>query len=42
MKKLKDLPLNERPREKLLNKGAESLSDQELMAIILGKGSKKK
>jgi len=41
MKKLKDLPLNERPREKLLNKGAESLSDQELMAIILGKGSKK-
>lgn len=41
MKKLKDLPLDERPREKLLNKGAESLSDQELMAIILGKGSKK-
>lgn len=41
MKKLKDLPLDERPREKLLKKGAESLSDQELMAIILGKGSKK-
>jgi DNA repair protein RadC len=41
MKKLKDLPLDERPREKLLKKGAESLSDQELMAIILGKGSHK-
>lgn len=41
MKKLRDLPLEERPREKLLKKGAESLSDQELMAIILGKGSKK-
>lgn len=41
MKKLRDLPLDERPREKLLKKGAESLSDQELMAIILGKGSKK-
>jgi DNA repair protein RadC len=41
MKKLKDLPLDERPREKLLKKGAESLSDQELMAIILGKGSQK-
>ena len=41
MKKIKDLPLDERPREKLLKKGAESLSDQELMAIILGKGSQK-
>jgi len=41
MKKLKDLPLDERPREKLLKKGAESLSDLELMAIILGKGSQK-
>ena len=40
MKKIKDLPANERPREKLLEKGAQSLSDQELLAIILGKGSK--
>ena len=40
MKKIQDLPKNERPREKLLKKGAESISDQELMAIILGKGSK--
>jgi len=41
MKKIKDLPVHERPREKLLTKGAEALSDQELLAIILGKGSKK-
>lgn len=41
MKKIKDLPAHERPREKLLEKGAEALSDQELLAIILGKGSQK-
>lgn len=41
MKKIKDLPVQERPREKLLEKGAEVLSDQELLAIILGKGSQK-
>ncbi|MDM8516326.1 DNA repair protein RadC [Desulfobacterales bacterium HSG16] len=41
MKKIKDLPTNERPREKLLEKGAKALSDQELLAIILGKGSQK-
>jgi DNA repair protein RadC len=41
MKRIKDLPSHERPREKLLEKGAEALSDQELLAIILGKGSQK-
>ncbi|HLP47662.1 MAG TPA: DNA repair protein RadC [Candidatus Deferrimicrobium sp.] len=41
MKKIKDLPTHERPREKLLEKGAETLSDQELLSIILGKGSRK-
>lgn len=41
MKKIKDLPVQERPREKLLEKGAGALSDQELLAIILGKGSQK-
>lgn len=41
MKKIKDLPLNERPREKLLAKGASALADYELLAIILGKGSQK-
>lgn len=40
MKKIKDLPVHERPREKLLGKGARSLSDQELLAVILGKGTK--
>lgn len=28
------------PREKLISKGAESLSDQELLAVIIGSGSK--
>jgi DNA repair protein RadC len=41
MKKVKDLPLNERPREKLLENGAKTLSDQELLAVILGKGTQK-
>ncbi len=33
-------PVAERPREKLLNKGAEALSDAELLAIFLRTGSK--
>lgn len=41
MIKLKDLPVNERPREILLTKGAKALADHELLAIILGKGSQK-
>jgi DNA repair protein RadC len=41
MKKIKDIPQSERPREKLLNDGATSLADQELLAIILGKGTQK-
>jgi DNA repair protein RadC len=40
MKKIKDLPPGERPREKLLEKGAAVLSDQELLAVILGKGNR--
>jgi DNA repair protein RadC len=39
MKKVKDLPKNEHPREKLLEKGAQFLSDHELLAVILGKGT---
>lgn len=35
---LKDLPFEERPRERLLMKGAASLSASELLAVILGKG----
>lgn len=33
-------PLNERPREKLLDKGADALSDAELLAIFLRTGCK--
>jgi|TARA_B110000090_G_scaffold183228_1_gene209804 DNA repair protein RadC len=35
---IKDWPANERPREKLLNQGASSLSDAELLAIFLRTG----
>jgi len=38
MKKIQDIPKRERPREKLQEKGAQSLSDLELMAILLGRG----
>jgi DNA repair protein RadC len=40
MKKLRDLPLEMRPREKMLRSGSKSLSDIELLAIIIGKGTK--
>jgi DNA repair protein RadC len=40
MKKVIDLPQADRPREKLRNKGAAALSDLELLAIILGSGTK--
>ena len=36
--KIKDLPKIERPREKLVAKGAENLKDKELLAILLGIG----
>lgn len=37
-KTIHDIPEADRPREKLLRKGAKALSDQELLAILLGKG----
>lgn len=40
MKKIEDMDIQERPREKLLYKGAAALSDLELMAVLLGRGSK--
>jgi len=40
MKKIKDLPEFSRPREKLREKGADALSDIELIAILLGSGNK--
>lgn len=38
--KITDLPLDDRPREKLLAKGADALSDAELIAIFLRTGVK--
>jgi len=38
-KAIHDIPEADRPREKLLRKGAKSLSDQELLAVLLGKGT---
>ena len=38
--KIKEIPISERPREKLIKKGASSLSSSELLAIILGEGVK--
>ena len=35
-----DLPPTERPRERLLKFGPEALSSQEILALILGRGSK--
>ncbi len=37
---IKEIPINERPRERLINNGQESLSDEELLAIILKTGYK--
>ena len=39
-KNIKDMPEYERPREKLQMKGAEALADVELIAILLGSGTK--
>ena len=36
---IKDLPLDERPREKMMTKGAATLSDAELLAILIGSGN---
>lgn len=40
--KIKDLPEDERPREKLLKYGADRLSNTELLAILLQTGTKGK
>lgn len=39
--RIKDLPLEERPRERLVKHGPKTLSNSELLAIILRSGSKK-
>ena len=40
MKNIKDLPAHNRPREKLKERGASALTDEELVAAILGRGVK--
>ncbi len=37
---IKDIPLSERPRERLINKGVEYLSNEDLLAILLKTGTK--
>ena len=39
MKKVKEMPAFNRPREKLQEKGPKALSDKELLAILLGSGT---
>src|SRR5699024_2292269 len=39
--KMKDVPKDERPRERLLKNGASHISNQELIAILLGSGTRK-
>lgn len=39
MKTIKDMPAHSRPREKLQEKGAAALTDEELVAAILGMGT---
>lgn len=38
-KSIDQIPKHDRPREKLLAKGPRALSDQELLAVLLGKGT---
>ena len=38
--KIKDIPKNERPRERLINFGVSNLNNEELIAILLKTGSK--
>ena len=40
--KIKEIPISERPRERLKQMGKENLSDKELLAIILKTGTKDK
>ena len=36
--KIKDLPISERPRERLIERGAENLSNEDLLAILIKTG----
>ncbi len=39
MRSIKDVPVEQRPRERLLTQGAAGLSDQDLLAVLLGRGT---
>ncbi|MEU6999167.1 DNA repair protein RadC [Nonomuraea sp. NPDC046570] len=39
--RVKDLPLSDRPRERLLASGAATLADRELLALLIGPGNRK-
>jgi len=39
--RVKDLPSEEKPREKLMKKGTAALSNEELLAVIIGRGNRK-
>lgn len=40
--RIKDLPVSEKPRERLIKYGASNLSNEDLISIILRTGTKKK
>jgi len=42
MKKMKDVPVDDRPREKIAKKGVSALSDTELVEAILGRGTRQR
>lgn len=37
---IRDLPIDDRPREKLIERGAENLSNSDLLALLLGAGTR--
>jgi DNA repair protein RadC len=39
-RRIQDIPEQDRPREKLLRTGAAALSDRELLAVLIGKGTR--
>lgn len=41
MKRIHEIPLEDRPRERLLRLGPSTLTDQELLAVMLGSGGSK-
>src|SRR5512136_189930 len=40
MKKMKDMPQKDRPREKIASKGASALTNTELIEAIIGRGTR--